>query len=82
MSWLCGSNLGLKVSTLIEMLIVEMGVSAQPFQESFLKYKDWVTWSWMVSLWEKCDLFDVEIELDENFIKLPRRRGGPVLVPT
>ena len=63
----CDSNLELKVSTSIEMLIVEMGVSAQPFQESFLKYKDWVTWSWMVSLWEKCDLLDVEIELDEIF---------------
>ena len=28
----------------------------------------------MVSRWEKCDLFDVEIEPDENFIKLPRER--------
>ena len=28
----------------------------------------------MVSLWEKCDLFDVEIELDENLVTLPRER--------
>ena len=53
----CDSNLGLEVSTSIEMLIVEMGISAQPFRESFLRYKDWVTWIWMVSLWEMCDLF-------------------------
>ena len=57
----CDSDLGLKVSTSIEMLIAEMGISAQPIQESFLKYKDWVVWSWMISLWERCDLFDVEI---------------------
>ena len=56
------------------MFIVEMRISPQPFQESFLKYEDCVTWSWMLSLWEMCDLFDVEIELDENFIKPPRER--------
>ena len=48
----CDSNLGLKMSVSIEMLIIELGVSVQPFQESFKKYKDWVTWSWMVSVWE------------------------------
>ena len=33
----CDSNLGLKVSVSIEMMIVELGISAQPFHESFLK---------------------------------------------
>ena len=36
----CDSNLGLKMSVSIEMLIVELGVSVHPFQESFKKYKD------------------------------------------
>ena len=43
--YVCDSKLGLKMSVSIEMLIVELGVSVQPFQESFNKYKDWVTWS-------------------------------------
>ena len=50
------------MSVSIEMLIVELGVSVQPFQESFKKYKDWVTWSWMVSVWKKCDMFKVVID--------------------
>jgi hypothetical protein len=41
----CGSksNLGLKTSASIKMLIVEMGISWQPFQELFLKYTHWIT---------------------------------------
>ena len=70
----CDANLGLKMSVSIEMLIVELGVSTQPFQESFNKYKDWVTWSWMVSVWEKCDMFKVVIDINDNFLKMPRRQ--------
>ena len=47
-------------------------MSAQPFQESFKTYKDWVTWSWMVSIWEKCDMFDVVIDLNDSLVKMPR----------
>ena len=71
----CASNLGLKMSVSIEMLIVELGVSVQPFQESFNKYKDWVTWSWMMYVWEKCDMFKVVIDINENFLKMPREGG-------
>ena len=41
----CDSNLGLKMSVSIKILIAELGVSVQPFQDSFKKYKYWVTWS-------------------------------------
>ena len=64
--YVCDSNLGLKMIVSIEMLIVELGVSVQPFQESFKKYKYWVTWSWMVSVWEKCDMFNVVIGINAN----------------
>ena len=36
----CDSKFGLKMGVSIEMLIVELVVSVQPFQESFKKYKD------------------------------------------
>ena len=68
----CDSNLGLEMIVSIEMLIVELGVSVQPFQESFNKYKDWVTWSCIVSLCEKCDMFNVVIHLNDNFFRMPR----------
>ena len=66
------SNLGLKMSVSIEMLIVELGVSVHPFQESLNKYKNWVTWNWIVSVWGKCDMFKVVIDINDNFLKMPR----------
>ena len=39
----CKTNMGLKMSVSLELLIVELGVSAQPMQESFKKYNNWVT---------------------------------------
>ena len=67
----CDSNMGLKMSVSVEMIIVELGVLIQPFQDSFKKYKDWVTWSWMVSVWEKYDMFKVVIDINDNFLKMP-----------
>ena len=66
----CDSNLGLKMSVSIEMLIVELGVAVQQFQESFNKYKDRVTCSWMLSVWEKFDMFKVVIDINDNFLKM------------
>ena len=60
------------MSVSIEMLIVELGVLVHPFQESSKRYKDWVTWIWMVSVWEKCDMFKVVIDINDNFLKMPR----------
>ena len=54
-------------------MVMELGISSQPFQESFRKCGKWVTWSWMTSVWEKCDLFGVKVELENNITKLPRQ---------
>ena len=70
----CKTNMGLEMSTSLELLIVELGMSAQPLQESFKKYKDWVTWAWLVSVLEKCDMFNVIASYNEKFVKFPRER--------
>ena len=57
----CKSTMGLTMSASLELLIVELGVLAQPLQESFKKYKGWVTWTWLVSVWEKCDMLKVVV---------------------
>ena len=49
----CNSNLGLKLTVSLDMLIVEVGVLAQPFRESLQKYSKRTTWIWVTSLWEK-----------------------------
>ena len=45
----CKSNNGLKLQLSLEYLIAELGVSEQPFQESYERYNTWVTHSWMKS---------------------------------
>jgi hypothetical protein len=59
----CRSGLGLEMSVLMELLITELGISAQPLCESFLKYGSWVTHTWLQSLWEKVDKFDITVEI-------------------
>ena len=70
----CASNVGIKLRISLQQLVIELGLSEQPFQESFEAHKDLVTWSWLVSLWEKCDLYGVRILLGESLIKRPRER--------
>ena len=52
----CKSSVGRKLAISFRELVLELRLSLQPFHESFTRYKDWVTWSWMMSLWEKCTL--------------------------
>ena len=48
----CQSSVGKKMAISFRELVIELGLTLQPFQEPFERYKNWVTWSWMVSLWE------------------------------
>ncbi len=43
----CRSGLGLEMSVLMELLITELGISAQLLWEYFLKYGSWVTHTWL-----------------------------------
>ena len=70
----CPSNLGLKYRASLEFMSIEMGVSDQPLQESYRRYQDRVTHSWLKSLWEKCDLLDIWIEFNDVKLSPPRSR--------
>lgn len=68
----CQSSVGLKMQMSIELLIVEMGISLQPLQESYAKYGEWITHSWFKSVWEKLDKFKIVVELNNIPLELPR----------
>lgn len=70
----CTSSLGQKMEVSHNQLVVELGLSAQPFQESFERHKSWVTWSWLVSVWEKCEIYGVKVFINDVPIELPRER--------
>jgi hypothetical protein len=56
----------------LELLITELGISSQPFQESYGKYGKWITHSWLKLIWEKADKFHVTIEIANLPIEPPR----------
>ena len=58
----------------MEMMVLEMGVSAQPLQQSYSEYSDWVTHSWLKTLWEKLDLFNILVEFHDPPAKMGRDR--------
>ena len=60
------------MQTLVELFIIEMGMSAQPFKESFHTCHHWVTPSWFKSIWEKASTLDIEIELAQLPLQPPR----------
>ena len=44
----------------------------QPLQDSYKKYAQWMTPSWLKYIWEKCDWFDVMVEFNNTLLELPR----------
>ena len=63
----CKSNDGIKFKTSLEYMICEMGISDQPLQECYSGFVSWTTHSWLKSLWEKCDKFDINM----HFLDVP-----------
>jgi hypothetical protein len=66
------TRLGKHQQVSMELLLVEAGVSPQPFLESYTWYSKWVTHSWLKSLWEKLDLFQVKVEIHDTALCTPR----------
>ena len=71
----CSSSTGLRMQTSLVYLVLEMGVSLQPLQQSYKEYSDWITHSWLKTLWEKLDMFHVLVEFHDLPIKMGRERN-------
>jgi hypothetical protein len=68
----CRSSVGLMMLVSVELFIVELGLSNQPFSKPFGKYQSHITHSWLRSIWEKTSRFNVTIELKPIPIEPPR----------
>jgi hypothetical protein len=66
------SCLGLNMQTSLELFIIEMGMSLQPFTESYQTCQHWVTPSWFKLIWEKASILDIEIEIAQLPLQPPR----------
>jgi hypothetical protein len=68
------SCLGLKMQNTTELLVMELGMSLQLFQEDYAACNRWVTHSWMKLVWEKASRVRVKIEIANLLVHPPRER--------
>jgi hypothetical protein len=68
------SCLGLQMQNTTELLVIELGMSLQSFQEDYKVCQHWVTHSWMKLAWEKAHNLWVEIDIANLPVHPPRER--------
>jgi hypothetical protein len=68
----CRFGLGIQMQASMEILLTGLGLLPQPLQESFVTYGKWVTNTWLKSIWEKIDRFDITTEIAPLPIRPPR----------
>ena len=68
----CPSSIGKFMKMSLNFMVLEMGISTQPLQESYSKYGSWVTLCWLKTVWEKCQLYGVVVEFSDVEAEPPR----------
>jgi hypothetical protein len=68
----CWTALGTELQTLLELLVVDLGISFQPFQVSYEHFGDWATTSWLKRVWEKVSFFGFTISVNNLLACYPR----------
>ncbi len=60
----CQTALGMELHTSLELLVVDLGLSFQPFQVSYEHFGDWVTTSWLKRVWKKVSFFGFTLSVN------------------
>ncbi len=64
--------LGIKMQGTTEVLLTELGLLPHSLQELFMAYGKWVTNTWLKSIWEKVDKFNITVEIAPLPIRPPQ----------
>ena len=72
----CHTALGDKLQTLIELLLLDLGLSFQPFSVSYTTYGNWVTNCWVKRVWEKVDHFGFQIQVNNLLPTFPWEKNN------
>jgi len=73
------SCLGVNMHTSVELLVIELGLSTQPFAEDYDVCQHWVTHSWLKSVWEKAAKLKIDIQLAQIPLQFPRERDSWIM---
>ncbi len=71
----CNTSIGLKLQASMEALIIELGMSLQPLGVKYKTHSAWVTNSWLKFLWEKIDIFNLTVEVNNEDLEQPREKN-------
>jgi hypothetical protein len=63
MHYSCHTALGDELQMSLELLVVDLGLSFQPFRMSYKHYGDWVTTCWLKRVWEKVDRYGFDLTM-------------------
>ena len=66
------SLLGITMQASLELLILELSLSNQPFLEDYASNNEQVTHSWLKTIWEKASRLKINIELGPMKLQPPR----------
>ena len=67
------STLGVELQTSMELFVLELGLSAtEPFSLPFKRLESLVTHSWLKTIWEKCDKFQIDVQIGNIQLRPPR----------
>jgi hypothetical protein len=64
--------LGMELQTSLELLVIDLGLSFQPFQVSYEHFGDWITTSWLKRIWEKVSFFGFTLSVNNLLACFPR----------
>jgi hypothetical protein len=68
----CHTALGDELQTLLELLVVVLRLSFQPFCVSYKHYGYWVTTCWLKQVWEKVDCYGFVLTVHNLSLSFPR----------
>jgi hypothetical protein len=64
----------------VENLLVELGITSQPFVQSYKKYGRRATTGFCISLWEKLDRFNLKMILGKQILEPPRQHDQWLMI--
>ncbi len=79
MYYVSPSCLGINMQTSVELLVIELDLSLQPFAENYDACQHWVTPSWLKSVWEKSFKLGIDIQLAHIPLQPLRERDSWIM---
>ena len=69
----CKSGLGIKLQASMELFIIELGLSHQPFLLNYSLYGHLVTDCWLKTIWEKTKKLNIKITVGNVSLPFPKQ---------